>query len=193
MPRPARTRCHRRPLLGVLRRSRCRRRCHGRRTPGARTPQPAAARRVGQQLASADSLARVLEARSKLPAGEKRVARAQRSGAQGRSLDDLEWRWPQSERSADGVPSLRQCNGGQGSGRRSAEDGVGHRLSAVRADLLPARGGLRRLRQRRAPVEQPAIHGLPAHGRRVQLPRASAGEGLDGRRPNTGIEARRSR
>ncbi len=62
---------------------------------------------------------------------------------------DLERRWQQSKRSVDRVPSLRQCDGGQGSGRRSAEDGVGHRLSAVRADLLPARGGLRRLRQRR--------------------------------------------
>ncbi len=60
-----------------------RRRCHGRRTPRARTPQPAPTRRMGQQLASADPMARVLEARSKLPAGEKRVARAQRSGAQG--------------------------------------------------------------------------------------------------------------
>ena len=101
--------------------------------------------------------------------------------------DDLSmiWsrRWPQPKRSVDRVPSLRQCDGGQGSGRRATEDGVGHRLSAVRADLLPARGGLRRLRQRRPPVEQPPLHGLPAHGRRVQLPRAAAGESstLDGR------------
>ena len=44
-------------------------------------------------------------------------------------------------------------------------------------------GGLRRLRQRRPPVEQPPLHGLPADGRRVQLPRAPAGEisTLDGR------------
>ena len=71
----------------------------------------------------------------------------------------------------------------QGSGRRAAEDGVGHRLPAVRAHLLPAGRRLRRLRQRRPPAEQPPVHGLPAHGRRVQLPRAAAGESstLDGR------------
>ncbi len=100
----------------------------------------------GSTLACADPVARILQARSELPAGEKRVARAQRSGAQGRSLDDLERRRPQSKCSVDRVPSLRQRDGGQGPGRRSAEDSVGHRLSAVRADLLPAGGGLRRLR-----------------------------------------------
>ena len=75
VPRPARARRHRRPLLGVLRRSGCRRRCHGRRTARARTHQPAPARRMGQQLARADPVARILEARSELPEGEKRVAR----------------------------------------------------------------------------------------------------------------------
>ena len=51
----------------------------------------------------------------------------------------------------------------------AAEDVLGDRLPAVRAHLLPAGRGLRRLRQCRAPVEYPALHGLHAHGGRVQL------------------------
>ena len=47
---------------------------------------------------------------------------------------------------------LRQRLGGAGPARRRAADGAGHRLPAPRAHPLPARGRLRRLRQRRPPA-----------------------------------------
>ena len=90
---------------------------------------------------------------------------------------DLGRRRAQPERGADRVPPLRQRVGREGAGGRPAEDGVGDRLPAVRAHLLPARRRLRRVRQRRAPAQQPPLHGLHAHGGRVQLPRVPAAGG----------------
>ena len=87
---------------------------------------------------------------------------------------DLGRRRPQRQRRAHRLPALRQRQRRQGHGRRSAEDGVGHRLPAARAHPLPAGRQLRRLRQRRTPAQLAALHGLPAHGGRVQLPHPAA-------------------
>ena len=147
----------------------------------------------GSNVACADPVAPILEAPNQLPAGEKRVARAQRNGAQGR----LSMIWSGDGRNPNAAltvfrhfDSATVVKGLVGDQPKTAWV-IGYPLFERIYYLLVA--GYDVYRQHRAPVEQPPLHGLPAHGRRVQLPRASAGESstLDGR--ITGIEARRRR
>ena len=175
VPRPDGARRHRRPLLGrlprALRAATTRRsRTCWRATPTCCACRPAAAtpRSLIPWLQYARLENEYLKAKSDAPRAALRAA------GQPRPAPDLGRRRPQRQRRAHRLPALRQRQRRQGPGRRVAEDGVGHRLSAARAHPLPAGGRLRRLRQRRAPAQLAALHGLPAHGGRVQLPRAAA-------------------
>ncbi len=105
------------------------------------------------------------------------------------------------ERRSHRVQALRQRDGGEGLRRRCAEDGVADRVSAAGTDPLPARGGLRRLRQRRPSAQLAPLHGFPAHGRRVQLHNPAPGRRagphpralVSGREPpGQGLHLRRS-
>ena len=63
---------------------------------------------------------------------------------------------------------------------RAAQDGLDHRLPAVRAHPLPARGGLRRLGNDGRAAEYPPVHGLHADGGGVQFHRPVAREQPEG-------------
>ena len=164
------------PVLGGLRRTEGADR--GERGAGGAAPgrEPDAAGRNGQRCAPARAVVEDGTPGAPLPAVQEPglAADLQQRQGEARSVADLGRRGPQPQCGADHLPPLRQRVGGAGLRRRAAEDRMGHRLPAVRAHLLPAGGRLRRLRQCRPPTEQPPVHGLHAHGRRVQLPGVAA-------------------
>ena len=167
VPRPDGARRDRGPLLGDfpravrrVRQRRWRRCCSATTTCCACRPAAATRGILIPWLHYARLENEYLQAKTEV---RRRALQAARAPA--RPGPDLGRRRPQRERRADDLSPLRQRQRGQGDGRRAAQDRLGHRLSAARANPLPAGGRLRRLRQRRPPAQHPPLHGLPAHGR----------------------------
>ena len=142
-------------------------------------------------LDSVPFLRRLIEQREayrKLRADERAQAASGRLHARGH----LGRRRPQPKRAADRIPTLRHRRRHARRGGRSAENAVRPRLPAIRAPGLQSRGQLRRVRQRRPPGADPALHGHDPDGGGRAVPGLPAAVAAGRACASHGIAAARS-